>query len=100
MRPAVCPQSIDELSGLAESGSFTLKGKPMEYDKETIKGSTDGYSLGTKFELTNGQVWEQTSDDDEYVHQFMPEVLLDTAEGVGKLKINDMNDWVEVKRIL
>jgi hypothetical protein len=26
-------------------------------------------------------------------------VLLDTADNVGKLKINDMNAWVEVKRI-
>lgn len=77
-----------------------MKGLPMEYDKETIKGSTNGYGLGVKFELTNGQVWEQTSTDDEYLHQFMPEVLLDTAGNTGKLKINDMNDWVEVKRIL
>jgi hypothetical protein len=29
----------------------------------------------------------------------MPEVLLETADNVGKLKINDMNAWVEVKRI-
>lgn len=71
----------------------------MEYDKETLKGSTDGYSLGTKFELTNGQVWEQTNGEDEYLHQFMPEVLLDTAGRAGRLKINDMNAWVEVRRI-
>jgi len=91
---------IDELSGLPDTGFFRMKGLPMEYDKETIKGSTNGYGLGVKFELTNGQVWEQTSSDDEYLHQFMPEVLLDTAGNIGKLKINDMNDWVEIKRIL
>lgn len=71
----------------------------MEYDKETINGSTDGYGRGATFELTNGQVWEQTNDEDEYLHQFMPEVLLETADNVGRLKINDMNAWVEVKRI-
>ena len=71
----------------------------MDHDKETISGTTDGYGRGARFELTNGQVWEQTSEDDEYIHQFMPEVLLDTDGEVGKLKINDMNDWVSVKRI-
>ena len=71
----------------------------MDHDKETISGTTDGYGRGARFELTNGQVWEQTSEDDEYLQQFMPEVLLDTDGKVGKLKINDMNDWVSVKRI-
>jgi hypothetical protein len=71
----------------------------MDYDKETINGSTDGYKQGAIFELTNGQIWEQTSSDDDYTHQFMPEVLLDTSGNKGRLKINDMNDWVEVKRI-
>jgi hypothetical protein len=71
----------------------------MEHDKETIKGSTDGYKQGAIFELTNGHIWEQTSPDDDYNPQFMPEVLLDTSGNMGRLKINDMNDWVEVKRV-
>ncbi|MBB3149225.1 hypothetical protein FHS21_005677 [Phyllobacterium trifolii] len=71
----------------------------MDYDKETISGSTDGYGRGVRFELTNGQVWEQVNKEAEYLHQFMPEVLLDTAGKIGRLKISDMNVWVEVKRI-
>ena len=42
----------------------------MEFDKETINGSTDGYGRGATFVLTNGQVWVQTNDEDEYLHQF------------------------------
>ncbi|MBK3745640.1 hypothetical protein G3A39_41515 [Paraburkholderia aspalathi] len=69
------------------------------YDKGTLKGSTDGYAKGTKFEFMTGPVWMQTSDHTEYLQQFMPEVWLDAAGDVGRLRISDMEGWVEVKRI-
>ncbi|MBB3144934.1 hypothetical protein FHS21_001335 [Phyllobacterium trifolii] len=69
------------------------------YDRETIKGHTEGYHVGAIFELSNGQVWQQTSDEYEYIYQFMPDVLLDVSGFIGRLRINDMNDWVSVKRI-
>ena len=70
------------------------------YDRETIKGHTEGYHVSAIFELSNGQVWQQTSDEYEYIYQFMPDVLIDSSGDIGRLRINDMNEWVEVRRIL
>jgi hypothetical protein len=68
-------------------------------DRETLKGATTGYKLGARFELTNGQVWEQTSSEYDYQYWYRPDVLLDASGSRGRLKITTMQDWVDVMRV-
>ncbi|MDX3966049.1 MAG: hypothetical protein QHD01_05550 [Bradyrhizobium sp.] len=68
-------------------------------DTVTIKGACRGYKRGNTFELTNGQVWEQTSHEYQYQYAYRPDAELDAWGSRGKLKIEDMDEWVEVKKI-
>lgn len=65
----------------------------------TISGACTGYKRGATFEFTNGQVWEQTSPDYDYTYLFRPEVYLEAYGSRGRLKVEEMDEWVDVKRV-
>ena len=64
-----------------------------------IKGACRGYKRGNTFELTNGRIWEQTSSEYSYSYSYRPDALIDDNGSRGRIKIEGMNDWVEVRRI-
>ena len=66
---------------------------------ETIKGACKGYKRGAHFELTNGQIWEQVGYEYDYSYSYRPEVLIDAFGRHGRLKIEGMDNFVEVKRV-
>jgi hypothetical protein len=68
-------------------------------DSVTIKGACRGYKRGNIFELTNGRIWEQTSYQYSYSYSYRPEALLDASGARGRLKVEGMSDWVDVRRI-
>lgn len=65
----------------------------------TIKGSCKGYKRGATFELTNGRVWEQTSSNYSYSYSYRPDAQLEASGSRGRLKLDGMDDWVDVKKI-
>jgi hypothetical protein len=68
-------------------------------ERVTIKGSTNGYRSDQTFELTNGQIWQQSRYAYNYHYQYRPDALLDANGSSGRLKIDGMDEWVEVRRI-
>lgn len=68
-------------------------------ERLTIKGATRGYKRGATFEFTNGRVWEQTSSEYDYQYQYRPEATLDASGSRGRLKIDEMDEWVDVRRV-
>jgi hypothetical protein len=64
---------------------------------QTIKEACRGYKYGAVFELSNGQVWKQTSDQYSYAYQYRPAVEID--ESRGTLRLEGMSDTVDVKRV-
>lgn len=68
-------------------------------ERVTIRGATTGYKSDQIFELTNGQVWQQSRYAYDYHYQYRPDVLLDASGSQGRLKIENMDDWVDVRRI-
>jgi hypothetical protein len=65
----------------------------------TIKGACKGYKRGMTFEFTNGRIWEQTCHRYSYAYSYRREAELDASGSRGRLKIEGMDDWVDVKKI-
>jgi len=43
-----------------------------------IKGAFIGWKLGAIFELTNGQIWQQTDNTYQYQYLYRPEAVVDS----------------------
>jgi hypothetical protein len=65
----------------------------------TIKGTCNGYKRGMTFELTNGRTWEQTCYTYSYAYSYRSDAELDESGSLGRLKLEDMDEWVDVKKI-
>ena len=67
--------------------------------KSQIDGEFEGWEGETIFKLMNGQIWQQTSYDYTYHYAYMPEVeIYETTNGYI-LKVEDVDETIEVVRI-
>jgi hypothetical protein len=64
-----------------------------------IDGEFHGWDGETIFKLTNGQIWQQAQYDYEYEYAYRPEVTIYKTTGGYKMKVEDMEDTIYVKRI-
>jgi hypothetical protein len=80
--------------GEAKSSSNT----PDVIESE-IDGEFHGWAGDTIFKLTNGQIWQQTEYDYDYEYAYRPEVTIFNTSGGFKMKVEDMEDSIYVKRI-
>ncbi|MAM69866.1 MAG: hypothetical protein CMP91_01805 [Gammaproteobacteria bacterium] len=62
-----------------------------------INGEFSGWEGETEYELTNGQVWKQSSYSYEYTYSYMPEVLIYSAGGGYRMQVEGTS--AEVTRI-
>ncbi len=65
----------------------------------TIDGDFEGWEGETIFKLSNGQIWQQSEYSYTYSYAYMPEVTIYAAGGGCKLKVEDENEAILVKRI-
>jgi hypothetical protein len=68
-------------------------------DQVTIKAATTGYKHDAICELTNGQVWQQTSHEYSYQYQYRPDAKLAASGSRGALKLSGHEDGIDVKKI-
>lgn len=67
--------------------------------ESTIAGDFEGWSGETIFKLDNGQIWEQAEYSYTYSYAFRPEVtIFPTASGC-KMKVEDEDEMILVRRI-
>jgi len=64
-----------------------------------IEGTFEGWSGETVFKLTNGQIWQQSSYSYTYHYAYRPEVLIYSAGGGCKMKVDGVSDSISVKRL-
>jgi hypothetical protein len=67
--------------------------------ESTIKGDFEGWDGETIFKLDNGQIWQQAEYDYMYSYQYRPEVTIYQTSGGCKMKVEDEEETIEVKRI-
>jgi hypothetical protein len=64
-----------------------------------IDGEFEGWEGETIFKLTNGQIWQQSSYDYTYHYAYMPEIEIYETKNGFILKVEDVDDTIEVVRI-
>jgi hypothetical protein len=84
---------------LATSSGETKEPKTSDVIESEIAGDFNGWDGETIFKLTNGQIWQQAEYDYEYEYAFQPEVTIYKAAGGYKMKVEGMDDTINVKRI-
>jgi hypothetical protein len=67
--------------------------------ESTIKGEIEGWSGETIFKLDNGQIWEQAEYAYNYFYAYRPDVTIYQTSAGCKMKVEDEEETVLVKRI-
>jgi len=70
-----------------------------EVIESEIAGEFHGWDGETIFKLANGQIWQQAEYDYEYEYAYRPEVTIYKTSGGYKMKVEDMEDTIYVKRL-
>nr|WP_298659487.1 hypothetical protein [uncultured Flavobacterium sp.] len=64
-----------------------------------IEGDFEGWDGETIFQMTNGMIWQQSSYDYRYHYAYRPDVLIYSKSGTYYMRVEDVNDEIEVVRI-
>jgi len=67
--------------------------------ESTIAGEFHGWEGETLFKLDNGQIWQQAEYDYMYSYSYRPEVTIYPTTGGCKLKVEDEEETIFVRRI-
>jgi hypothetical protein len=65
----------------------------------SISGEFNGWEGETIFKLSNGQIWQQAEYDYMYSYSYMPDVTIYATQSGCRMKVEDENETVLVKRI-
>ena len=64
-----------------------------------IEGEFEGWSGNTVFKLANGQIWQQASYAYTYHYAYRPNVLIYKAGAVYQMKVDGVDQPIQVKRL-
>lgn len=67
--------------------------------ESAISGDVEGWDGETIFKLDNGQIWQQAEYDYTYFYEFHPDVTIYSTSGGCRMKVEDEDDTIIVKRI-
>jgi hypothetical protein len=65
----------------------------------TMEGEFHGWEGETIFKLANGQIWQQAQYDYTYSYSYRPDVTIYQTSAGCRMKVEDENDTILVKRI-
>ena len=96
--PLICRQLVPPRHVSSEDTEQDIK-KRNDVIKSHISGEFEGWDGDTLFMLDNGQIWQQSSYDYMYHYSYHPEVLIINVNGVWKMKVEDVDEMIEVERL-
>jgi hypothetical protein len=67
--------------------------------ESNIDGEFDGWDGETIFKLANGQIWQQAEYEYDYEYDYSPDVTIYAVAGGCRMKVQDVDDTILVKRI-
>jgi hypothetical protein len=67
--------------------------------ESTISGEFSGWEGETIFKLDNGQIWQQAEYDYMYSYSYRPDVTIYQTTGGCRMKVEDEDETIIVKRI-
>jgi hypothetical protein len=65
----------------------------------TISGEFNGWEGETIFKLSNGQIWQQAEYSYTYSYAYMPEVTIYSTSSGCRMKVEDEEETILVKRL-
>lgn len=92
--PIVCVQLV-EPGRKASSSSSSASTVIRSY----IDGDFEGWEGETIFMLDNGQIWQQSSYAYMYHYAYHPEVMIFNNGGTWEMKVEDVDEMIEVIRL-
>ena len=67
--------------------------------ESTISGEFNGWEGETIFKLDNGQIWQQAEHDYTYSYAYRPDVTIYQTSGGCRMKVEDEEETILVRRI-
>jgi hypothetical protein len=92
--PLVCVQ----LAGPGSKNEAKPEVTPKVVESE-IDGDFEGWEGETIFKLANGQIWQQSKYAYTYHYAYSPDIIIINIDGVWKMKVEDVDEMIEVKRL-
>lgn len=81
----------------AAQGAYRLSGGSAT--ETQVEGDFNGWEGETIVKLLNGQIWQQTEYHYEYKYAYMPKVLVYSAGGAYKMKVDGLSKAIGVQRL-
>ncbi len=81
--------------GFTESGT-NYTGQVIE---TKIDGDFEGWEGETIFKMMNGSIWQQSSYAYTYHYAYMPDVIIYRKAGLYYMKVEDVDDEIQVRQI-
>jgi hypothetical protein len=77
----------------------TPQGSCVPAIESAISGEVHGWDGETIFKLDNGQIWQQAEYDYTYFYEYHPDVTIYQTRGGCRMKVEDEEETIIVKRI-
>jgi hypothetical protein len=90
-RPIVAPP--------ATAPAAPSRGSCVPAIESSISGDINGWEGETTFKLANGQIWQQAEYDYTYFYEYSPDVTIYQTSAGCRMKVEDEEETVLVKRI-
>ena len=100
-RPDVTIVSTDEgyRMFVEDVSDSILVARVTDFMRTCIDGEFEGWEGETVFELCNGQVWQQASYDYTYHYAYRPDVLIYWAGSGYQMRVEGVDETIEVIRL-
>ncbi len=82
-----------------EPPQSTVQSRCSPAVESTLAGEFEGWSGETIFKLDNGQIWEQAEYAYTYSYSYGPEVTIYQVRGGCRMKVEDEDETILVRRI-
>lgn len=93
--------NIESVGGRKTSETKGKRHSPAssEVVESQIEGDFKGWDGETIFKLTNGQIWQQSSYTYTYSYKYRPKVIIFPANGFFSMKVDGVDQRIQVVRI-
>ena len=79
--------------------SFSNQAAQSGVIESQIKGAFEGFDSEKVFNLVNGQIWQQSSDEYDYRNAYMPNVTIYKSGSGFKMIVDGVNKTISVIRL-
>jgi hypothetical protein len=92
-------QFVTQMVAQRTSAVSALPANTPDVIETRIAGEFTGWDGETIFKLQNGQIWQQSAYAYTYHYAYAPKVLIYKSGGVHKMKVDQLNGEITVRRI-